>query len=203
MTAEPQQVGNSNESQSSNAPVQPQYGQVKQPEFGQMAAQFPADYDPYVYGKPESEDNGHKDEPQQSQRMTNSQDARVRPSGMRDRQSGMAPQGFGVMHREDFDDPQRNPLYGRWDVNAVLALVMALFSVPILPIIVGAFSMRRTRMLHMKGYWLALAAVVLGTISFLLRIWLISHGITTDEVYQWLMNRLGSTASDPTGGISA
>ncbi|WEV66693.1 hypothetical protein OZX72_05315 [Bifidobacterium sp. ESL0769] len=34
-------------------PVQPEYGQMKVPEYGAMASQFPPQYNPYVYGKPE------------------------------------------------------------------------------------------------------------------------------------------------------
>lgn len=38
-----------------SAPSQPQYGQVKVPEYGAMASQFPPQYNPYVYGKPDND----------------------------------------------------------------------------------------------------------------------------------------------------
>ncbi|WEV41406.1 hypothetical protein OZX57_04965 [Bifidobacterium sp. ESL0682] len=54
------------ESQSQPAVAQPEYGQVKVPEFGAMASQFSSNYNPYVYGKPEPpRQNGNGDQPRQ------------------------------------------------------------------------------------------------------------------------------------------
>ena len=55
----------------------------------------------------------------------------------------------------DLNDPRQNPAYGHWDAYAIMSLVLAvLMPVPVLPALVGAISMWRTKKLHMKGYGL-------------------------------------------------
>ena len=88
------------------------------------------------------------------------------------------------------NDPAQNPLYGHWDMYAVFAFVFALFAVPVLPALMGCISMWRTHMFHMRGFWLGLAAVVLNVAATVLSLWLMSRGISTQELYAWLLDNI-------------
>ena len=82
----------------------------------------------------------------------------------------------------DLNDPRQNPAYGHWDAYAIMSLVLAvLMPVPVLPALVGAISMWRTKKLHMKGYGLALAAVIINVLYTLAVIWLAMHGLSVAD----------------------
>ena len=46
-------VSSSSSSSSSDQSAQPEFGQYNQPEYGAMSNQYPANYNPYMYGAPE------------------------------------------------------------------------------------------------------------------------------------------------------
>lgn len=189
------------------------------PAYGRMASEFP-DWDPYVYGKPEQEQQpkpqvnnspvmrmpvvaigSHNENAGQNQNGTPQADA----AGHSDTQSNQAPQFYDrngdpvnfPMHIEDFDpdDPRKNPVYGRWDVMAIVAFFLALFDyTAVLGLIFGIFSMIRTRKLHMKGFVFALLAVILSVVSLALLAYLIYTGTSSQEfieqMRQWAENTI-------------
>lgn len=206
---------------------QPEYGQIAQPEYGALLSQFPPNYDPYAYGRPE------EPKPEQAAQNTQAQSPQAAGwAGMpapygNGQQPGNAaggpatqggasgngngaypynangvnggnPQGFGGNgfgpnggnpHGIDPNDPQRNPLYGRWDPYAIVAFVLAFF-LPLLPALLGAAAMWRTRTFHMKGFGLGLAAVIINVLSVLFSLWMMSQGITADEILQWSQGQM-------------
>ncbi len=77
-----------------------------------------------------------------------------------------------------------------------MSLVLAvLMPVPVLPALVGAISMAYQE-LHMKGYGLALAAVIINVLYTLAVIWLAMHGLSVADLYnETLQNMLGGAGS--------
>ena len=99
------------------------------------------------------------------------------------RQPNRMSRRYGV----DLDDPRQNPLYGHWDPYAIIAFVIALLfsNMPILPAAIGGLAMWRTRTFHMKGFGLALAAVIINVLTSLLVLWAAYNGMSlTDVVLQ-------------------
>lgn len=157
--------------------AQPEYGQVNQPEYGAMASQYPAGYDPYVYGRPEAE----RSEPAPENGPSG-------PQAMPDRGPETGERGPQPFHGIDMDDPRQNPLYGHWDFYAILSLVFALLMpVPVLPAIMGGVAMWRTKNFRMKGYGLALAAVIINALYTVATIWLMINGLSAMDLYQQLL----------------
>ena len=198
---------------------QPEYGQIAQPEYGALLSQFPPNYDPYAYGRPEEVDSDQAAQPAQTTRDAgrsgmsapygNGQqpgnaagdsaaqggaagNGRCSYSYNGNGDNGVRPNGFDP-NGIDPDDPQRNPLYGRWDPYAIVALVLSFF-LPLLPTLLGAAAMWRTRTFHMKGFGLGLAAVIINVLNMLLSLWMMSQGITTDELLQWSQGQLNETS---------
>lgn len=194
----------------------PQYGQRKKPEYGALRSQYPANYNPYVYGRPDS-GAARESAPQQTSPVAPS--AVRRPGVQQAGPMGMGPAGSvggprpavngSVPHQPrmingiDVNDPRSNPLYGRWDASAIIAFVLAVFSVPVLPAIMGIISIWRTRTLHMKGMGLAVAAVVLNVLTTVLDVWMMLHGVTTADLYQWMSSQLSDVSGSSGAGISA
>ena len=194
---------------------QPEYGAVKQPEYGALASQFPPNYDPYIFGHPEAPKKAAQPEGSKfagvragvTGRHTPGQGVEQQPSESQRRgpvQSGPNAAGYQphMFHGIDLNNPAQNPLYGHWDMYAILALVFAIVSVPVLPAVMGGIAMWRTRMFHMHGFWLGLAAVIINVITTLFSIWLTSQGISMQEVYAWLLEHLEGT-SGTSGTVSA
>lgn len=186
---------------------QPQYGQMKLPEYGALASQFPPDYDPYVYGKPDddkskSNDNGGNSSPQprhrQGDRIANTgvnsnnpnNDGWPFPYMGSQQQNG----GPGDGHRPDihngidFNDPSQNPLLGHWDSISILSFVFS-FLIPVVSLIFGGIGIWRTRRFHMKGIGFAIAGIILSILSIAAEIWLITHGLNLDELSQQMLNQ--------------
>lgn len=215
---------------------QPEYGQAKTPEFGALAAQFPSDYNPYVYGLPDepvAQGIPSEQQIQQSQGAvrpsgaagypythnpySSGQESNQGPSQQQPRIPGWqvsGPQGNGLnssnsgqqprlMNGIDVNDPRSNPLYGHWDGMAIAAFVFAVIGIPILPALMGLGAMWRTRTFHMKGFWLALFAVIICVALTILAFVLVVNGITTDQVYQWLMAQFGMGSSDGGTAVTA
>lgn len=190
-----------------------------QPEYGAMANQYPAGYDPYVYGRPDAEPqpataalsggpsaqpqpyaghaapdagNGPYDPYRQQEQYGPAQDGW--------RTGGERPRPFGGI---DMDDPRQNPLYGHWDFYAILSLVFALIlPVPVLPAVMGGVAMWRTRTFRMKGYGLALAAVIINVIYTLAVLWMTFNGLSATDLYQQMLDGMIGQGSTGDGGTS-
>ncbi|WEV71813.1 DUF4190 domain-containing protein [Bifidobacterium sp. ESL0790] len=189
---------------------QPEYGQMKLPEYGALASQFPPDYDPYVYGRPDddkskSNGNGNGGQPRHRQGSraangngndngwpfpytgNNNQPQNGNPS------DGHTPD----MHNGvDFNDPNQNPLLGRWDSISILSFVFS-FLIPVVSLIFGGIGIWRTRRFHMKGIGFAIAGLILSVLSIAAEIWLLTHGLNLDQLSQQMLNQtMGGSAGD-------
>ncbi len=105
----------------------------------------------------------------------------------------------------NLSDPNQNPLYGRWDTYAILALVFALLlPVPVVPAVMGAMAMWRTKTFHMKGFWLGVAALVINVLYTIGMFWMMVHGISTSDLYyQLLQDMMGGTSGSGSDTLSA
>lgn len=200
------------------APSQPEYGQISQPEYGAMSSQLPVGYDPYVYGAPEPEPQPadafgsriRNTKRGNTLQMDNSRclrtvrmDNRIHTVPIRMGQIRMIRTdirnggNMPYLPNLDLNDPRQNPAYGHWDAYAIMSLVFAvLMPVPVLPALVGAISMWRTKKLHMKGHGLALAAVIINVLYTLAVIWLAMHGLSVADLYnEALQNMFGGAGS--------
>lgn len=209
---------------SSHVP-EPQFGQRTLPEYGALRSQYPG-WNPYIYGQPEPEEpkpesqNAHSSaiafgrHPQASgssdaARSGQTQsDARgnvpmENPSGMNP--AGGQPRMTGGKGQPRFlggvnlDDPNQNPVYGRWDPYAVISFIMSLFlALPILPLIMGVIAIYRTTVFHMKGRALAIAAVVIAVIELILMAVMVYYGISNEDVVSMLERWLSANAGSGT-----
>lgn len=195
------------------APSQPEYGQISQPEYGAMSSQLPVGYDPYVYGAPEPEPQPADAVRQQNTQYQTGQypsngqqpmppysaNGQQNPYGPNPYDPNRYPQrgNMPYLPNLDLNDPRQNPAYGHWDAYAIMSLVFAvLMPVPVLPALVGAISMWRTKKLHMKGHGLALAAVIINVLYTLAVIWLAMHGLSVADLYnEALQNMFGGAGS--------
>lgn len=182
--------------------AQPQYGQRVEPAYGARADQYPG-WNPYVFGKPDPEPVKN--------------DAQPAPGSDRQAGDGQAVPGYSRMAGQDnagggprhvaggidLDDPAQNPSYGHWDPYAIIAFIMAIFfPVPILSAVLGGISIYRTRMLHMKGYGLALAAVIINVLYTLAWLWMITSGVSMDDITrQMLQSAVPSLPGDSGGTV--
>ncbi|MBS6345335.1 MAG: hypothetical protein KH404_06360 [Bifidobacterium pseudolongum] len=166
------------------------------PAYGAMDNQFPQDYDPYIFGRPDPE-------PQPAQ----ASQAGPMPAVPQPNQAPQAPgatQQGGKYPRYvngiDMEDPNQNIFYGRWDAGAIIAFVFALFlPVPVMPAILGALSMRRTRIMRMKGYGLALAAVIINVLYTIAFVWLMINGVSMDDVMNQMLQSFNSSTYGGSG----
>lgn len=168
--------------------AQPQYGQYAQPGYGAMLSQYDPNYNPYLYGAPDPEpkkDDGGENGPRMSSAQVPCTPGAAYPGG-----AGHTPRYFyGI----DVNDPNQNPLYGRWDSYAIIAFVFALvFSVPLLPAIMGIISLWRTGTFHMKGRALAVAAIIINVLTTALQIWMWVNGIDVTDLTNQMLNMVGS-----------
>ena len=225
-------AGTGNVSSVHSTPQAPEYGQRQDPEYGELATQYPG-WDPYVYGKPEppqsSEESqqsakgdaraaagqsamtgnaagSQQPQPQQSQpqvfnpyQQPQNQNANQNPMGG-NRGGGNGPRF--QFQQIDPNDPQQNPYYGRWDAMAVVAFVTSFF-IPLLPVFLGIGAMRRTKVLHMKGRGLAIAAVVISVAQLVIDFLLMLFGINTTDLLMQQMGYVPSGGSGSGGGVDA
>ena len=107
----------------------------------------------------------------------------------------------------DMADPTQNPLYGKWDMYAILALVFTIFFVPVLPAIMGGMAMWRTKTFHMRGFVVALIAVILNVLLTLTWLWMMISGMNAGDLYSQLLGSMpgsgGSGGSDGSGSEQA
>ena len=206
---------------------QPEYGQFKQPEYGAMAGQYPG-YDPYLYGKSEGEETNATSAQQPIWNAPNAQPAVNGQSGLNgqvpmpngqpvnDQPANGQPnnpypngpwQQQGQLQPINLDDPNQNPLYGRWDPYAIVAFVCSVaFSLPLLPALIGGLAIWRTKTFHMKGRGLAIAAVIINILTTILQIWMWVNGISVFDLYSQLYSSMyggGSGSSGNSGTFSA
>ncbi len=201
---------------------QPEYGQFKQPEYGAVSSQYPG-YDPYLYGKPEGEVTDATSVQQQPVwNAPNAQPAADGQSGF----NGQVPNGQpvngqpvngqpnapypngpwlqqGQLQPINLDDPNQNPLYGRWDPYAIVAFVCSvIYPLPVFPALIGGLSIRRTKTFHMKGRGLAIAAVIINILTTILQIWVWVNGVSVFDLYSQLYNSMygGSGGSSTDSG---
>lgn len=186
------------------------------PSYGRKASEFPG-WNPYVYGRPEKEASVRPHNNNVSARLTvvpvgpkakkpadaahgnavpqqqtsygeNAQAQNNQQLPFYDRNGN--PINFPV-NIEDFDpdDPKKNPLYGRWDGMAIVAFILSLFDfTTIFGLVIGIFSMIRTRKLHMKGFVFALFAVILGVIEVIVVVYLLYTGTSRTEFLEQIMH---------------
>ncbi|PLS31236.1 hypothetical protein Uis1B_0980 [Bifidobacterium margollesii] len=207
---------------------EPEYGQYREPEYGELASRYP-NWNPYVYGEPDPEPqndggsqtaNGRSDTGSaydggghaygggprpQTPDSRRGPDSYGNPYGRRDGY-GYGPQvpppgdpNDRSRYRGgiDLEDPNQNPLYGRWDPAAIISFVMALLSVPIVPLLLGGLSVYRTRLFRMKGRGLAIAAVIISLLTTALSVYLMATGM---DPYQFVAQLYGFDYSGGTGG---
>ncbi|WEV70019.1 hypothetical protein OZX73_03960 [Bifidobacterium sp. ESL0775] len=99
---------------------QPEYGQIKVPEYGAMASQFPANYNPYVYGKPDQTQQQNNNNGNQPRHARNGQDNQFvgngngmgQYQGNQNGQNNMPNGGFGQMPGNGYGNNQNYP-YGQ------------------------------------------------------------------------------------------
>ncbi|MFT8593811.1 MAG: DUF4190 domain-containing protein [Bifidobacterium sp.] len=110
----------------------------------------------------------------------------------------------GMYPTIDPNDPNQNPLYGRWDPYAILSFILALFfPFPFMPAIMGAISVYRTRFFHMRGKGLAIAAIVINLAYSALVIWMWINHIDASQLYQDIYSWIGSTTGTSGSSVSA
>lgn len=199
---------------------QPEFGQYSpQPEYGAMTSQYPSNYNPYMYGAPETPKpvaDAQQVRPQSPANPYIHNGQPTNPYAMPNRQQEGQPntrhpyvqnpyQQPG-MYPINLDDPQQNPMYGRWDSYAIVSFVFALLlPVPVIPAVMGAVAMWRTKKLHMKGYALGVAALIINVLYTLAVLWLAVHGISTADLYNQMMQYMfgGTGSGDSSGSINA
>ncbi|KAB8295563.1 DUF4190 domain-containing protein [Bifidobacterium avesanii] len=149
---------------------QPGYGQ---PQYGQPQYGQPQYGQPYGGQQPYGQPYGAQ-----------------QPASPMDRAS----QRYGV----NLNDPRQNPLYGRWDAYAILSFVFAILfaSMPVLPAVMGGLAMWRTKTFRMKGFGLAVAAVVINVITSLALLWAVTHGLSLEDLVMQLYGYQPSGSGD-------
>ncbi len=206
------QLSQSSQISQSQAPQvnQPEYGQRYVPEYGQLKSNYPG-WNPYPFGEPEKTQENTATSTTSSANIVNhvsvgaNNRSEQNPQQARDKQQNPNIVNInGVpMQRINPDDPRSNPLYGHWDPNAILGFIISLFmTFPIFGVFLGVISMRRTKRFHMKGYGLAVAAVVLGTIMCVIQIWMWATGTSLTDVLTMMGNALGVDSSTISNIIS-
>jgi hypothetical protein len=104
----------------------------------------------------------------------------------------------------DLNDPNQNPLYGHWDSYAIISFALALFfPVPVLSALMGAVAMWRTKTFHMKGFGLALAAVIINVVYTIAVIWMAMNGVDAASLLQQMLQQLNGGGSSSGDSISA
>lgn len=185
----------------------PEYGQYQKPAYGAMSGQYGPNYNPYIYGAPEPDaNNGFA--------ADNNGAGAGQPNNGRPSSSGNSfggNQQYGQSQQPhyyngiDLNDPNQNPLYGHWDSYAIISFVLAMFfPVPVLSALMGGVAMWRTRTFHMKGFGLALAAVVINVFYTLAVIWMALNGYDAMTLYQDILQQFTGSGTGPSSdSISA
>ena len=134
-----------------------------------MSNQYPANYNPYMYGLPTSPSRRTMHNKRRSSRrriricrtgirrihmMQSGTASKSRPAnGYQYGPNQYGPNQYGPnpyqqpgIYPINPNDPSQNPLYGHWDSYAIISFVFALFlPVPVIPAVMGAIAMWRTK----------------------------------------------------------
>ncbi|MEK0306471.1 hypothetical protein [Bifidobacterium favimelis] len=184
---------------------EPAYGQRVEPEYGARASQYPG-WDPYVFGRPDDDGGANRQKGETASQAgrpnpffspARGGDApqangpgQIRQGGGRPGPGpspagqGGGPAGSGQgwqppLNEADLADPSKNPFYGHYDPFAFVSLFMAIIiPVPLIPAVLGAISIYRIHVLHMKGTGVAVAAVVINVLWTLFLLWMVFTGNT-------------------------
>ena len=177
------------------------YGQYQQPEYGAMSGQYGPNYNPYIYGAPEPDTKKDSD----AAAGNNGGAAQFQQAGQPyGQQPNGQPHQPHYYHGIDLNDPNQNPLYGHWDSYAIISFILALFfPVPVLSALMGAVAMWRTRTFHMKGFGLAVAAVVINVLYTIAVIWMAFNGYDAMSLYQEALQQLTGGTGSSSDSISA
>ncbi|MDF7663717.1 hypothetical protein PT282_03415 [Bifidobacterium sp. ESL0763] len=167
---------------------QPEYGAIKLPEYGALASQFPADYDPYVYGRPDDPKSKDKDKGKGGKGKRSNFDRAVFGDGARP-QSRDEGRQRDMRHGIDLNDPEQNPLLGHWDSMSILSFVFA-FLIPVISLVLGVIGIWRARRFHMRGIGFAIAGIVLSLLSVAVEVWLMMHGISVEDLERKLLSQI-------------
>lgn len=200
---------------------EPQYGQRIQPEYGALASQFPANYNPYLYGGAPTQEaaassaqgspQGPAGAPMPGYAGSDGRDPYPYPyygspqgSGSRNPLPGDADYVPNYYHGIDLNDPRQNPMYGRWDAYAIISFIVSLFfAMPVLPAVMGVIAIWRTRKFHTKGFALAVAAIIINVLVTIGMAWLALNGYSIDDVYAQMLNMMGYGSTSDQDVISA
>ena len=105
-------------------------------------------------------------------------------------------------HRPERSKPE--PTLRHWDSYAIISFILALFfPVPVLSALMGAVAMWRTRTFHMKGFGLAVAAVVINVLYTIAVIWMAFNGYDAMSLYQEALQQLTGGTGSSSDSISA
>ena len=182
-----------------------------QPLYGARADRYPG-WNPYIYGRPDPESKTKESDSSQGNPANRPMPMAGQPGPGRGGNPGnpgnpQARPGAPVWPPQgmpDLNDPSQNPVYGHWDPCAIIAFLMALFlPMPVIPALLGGVSMYRTRKLHMKGYGLAMAALIINLLFTLAWIWLLVNGVSLNDFYQQMMPSPSTGGGSGGDGVSA
>ncbi|WP_036737442.1 hypothetical protein [Parascardovia denticolens] len=93
----------------------------------------------------------------------------------------------------DPDNPDYNPLYGRWSAMAIWSLVLTILNLQPLGVFLALIAIPRIRHFHMKGLAIAIISIVLLVVEMVLLFLWIRNGHTIDDIYAWydtLLNQM-------------
>ncbi|OZG50078.1 hypothetical protein [Bombiscardovia coagulans] len=180
-------TGNNSPVSTSALPSQPEYGALKQ--------EYPG-WNPYIFGQADPEPQ--PDNIQQPVQVA--QNEHPLPGGNPQIGTSYQPAKKHMMNGINLDDPRQNPAYGRWDPCAIIAFITTLcLPIPFIPALMGAIAMYRTKTFHMKGFGLALAAVIINLLYSFFVVWMSISGFSVNDVYQQMMQSM-VPAPDESGG---
>lgn len=200
-----------NESSSPSAqPAQPEYGQISEPKYGQMASKYP-DWDPYVFGREEQDKNSDqkqakaKKQGQAASSTETGNQAQSSQQGQKGQswfpgftssanggnQGNFGNQPFFYNRRgqqiplSEFDpnNPDLNPLYGRWSAMAIWAFILTLLNFQPMAVFLAFLAIPRTNAFHMKGKVLAILSVVIFVAELIFLFWWILSGHSVADLY--------------------
>lgn len=176
---QPNQPGNQGQPQNSGARNQhiPQNGPFgfnpyePQDGFGPQPGTFgPGQFPPRAYGQP-----GPQPGPQGPQ---GPQAGPQGPQGQPGPNGRPQPVAYDQFLRPfNPDDPNQNPVYGRWDMWSIIAFILSFYTYfAFLSLPLAIMAARRDKVLHMKGRGLAIAAIVLSVIGLIVML-LVTFGV--------------------------
>lgn len=211
----------------------PEFGQYKEPEYGQLANQYPG-WDPYVYGKPEPKESKEdsKQQNQQAQQSRGHQGGgqqggnQSQLSGNQQQSQnanpfaqfpGQNPNGAGSRQNSSQQNNGQLPFQFQQIVpddpsknpfygrwdGMAIVSFVLSFFIPLISLPLAWLSMRRTRALHMKGHGLAVAALILSLINLIWEIFVITSGINPMDTLMQMYGYVPDSGEDGSTATTA